>query len=120
MRLKTDAEILRYVRSVSVEKNVRLSPTVCAIFVSMLHLYVRDAEYDEKRGAYFVQYSCRDFSNLLQFSFKMVCVALQKLDDCGLIERVPVKREFRKLKGGSVSVNKPNVTYLDLSLFVEE
>ena len=120
MRLKSNAEILRFATSVSVEKNVRLSTAMCAIFVSLVQLFAKEAGFDEERGLYFVQYSCREFADIFHFSLRMIYVAFQKLDDCGLIERVPVKKDFRVLKGEVVSVNKPMVTYLDLSLFVEE
>lgn len=120
MRLKSDAEILRYVKSFSSEKGVHLSPTMCAVFISLLRLFLSDAEYDKEQKIYYVQYSCREFANLLQFSCNMISSAMQKLDEAGLIKRIPVKKDFRRLKGGAVSVNKPNITYIDLSLFVKE
>lgn len=118
MRLISDADILRYANKVSDEKGVHLSPTMRAFFVSLVHLTFDEAHYDEEKNLYFLQYSCRDFSKITKFSFKMVCISLQALDDCGLINRVTVKRDFRHLSDGTFSVNKPNVTYLNLSLFV--
>lgn len=120
MKLKSDAEILRYVKSYTTEKDMHLSPTTCAIFISLVRLFLSDASYDAEQNMYYLQYSCRDFANMLQFSCNTLSTALQKLDACELIKRVPVKKDFHRLKGGSVSVNKPNITYLDLSPFTED
>lgn len=92
MKLKSDAEILRYVKKFSTEKNVHLSPTTCAIFISLIRLFLSDANYDEEQNLYYIQYSCRDLANILQFAPNTLSSALQKLDECGLIKRVPVKR----------------------------
>ena len=119
MKLKSDAEILRYVKRSATEKNIHISPVACAIFIALARLFLSDADYDEEKSLYYIQYSCQDLANILQFSVNTLSTALQKLDACGLIQRIPVKKDFRRLKGGSVSVNKPHITYLDLDLFLE-
>lgn len=123
MRIKSSAEILFYAKKVSIEKNVHLSPKMCAFFVALIRLFVDKAKYDDEKKMYYVQYSCHDFCQILtQYSHNLISTSLQKFHDCGLVERVPVKREFRKLKAedGAFLVNMPYLTYLDLSLYIEE
>lgn len=120
MKLKSDADILRYLHALSVEKGVKLSPTICGFFIALCRLCLEEGLYDEEKQKLYVQYSCREFVEVLSFSFRMVCVSLNALEDCGLIERVEVQREFRRLPNNEFNTNKPSITYLDIIPFIEE
>lgn len=117
MNIISDGDILKYINSVSSERGIHLSPTVRAFYISLVHMAIKEAHYDEECKLSYVQYSQQEFSNLLQFSYHMVVISLQKLNKCGLIKRVSVQREFCRLSGGEYTVNKGNITFIDLTLF---
>lgn len=117
MKLLSDYELMLFVNRFAKERNIKFSPAECAFFVSLAKFTFAQGAFDEEKGAYFIQMSCRELSLHLECSTTFVFSTLQKLDECGLVERVHVRKEFCPLGDGSFSFNKPSYTYMDLSLF---
>lgn len=112
----SNAEILRALGRMSFEKDVRLTPTYKAFYIGLYTFFDKHAFFDDTKGMYAIQFSCRELANLLQFSYKMVCVSLQALDKCGAVERVDCPKTFKHLPNGEYLTNKPKITYLNLQL----
>lgn len=116
----SNASILKSLERLSTLNGVRLTPTYRAFFISLYALFNECATFDDVKGKYFLQYSCKEFSNLLPFSFKMVCLSLQSLHDCGALERVPSPHTFKRLANGDYVTNKPYLTYLNLDFLISD
>lgn len=114
MVLLSDYELLLYVKRFTEKKGVKVSPTECAFFVSLVHYIHKYGVLDKEKGTYYIQLSCRELAHCLGHGSTLVFSALQKFDECGLIERVHMKKEFCPLGNGAFSYNKPSFTYLDL------
>lgn len=115
MVLLSDYELLLYVRRFAGDNDVKVSPTECAFFVSLVHYIHENGSFDKDKGAFYIRLSCRELAFRMGYSVTLVFAALQKFDECGLIERVHSKKEFCPLGNGSFSYNKPSFTFVDLS-----
>lgn len=115
----SNAEILKSLERMSLSKNVRLTPTYKAFYIALYSFFKEHASLDDTKGMYSIQFSCRELANLLQFSYKMVCVSLQALDECGAVIRVDCPKTFKHLPNGEYLTNKPKITYLNLKLLQE-
>lgn len=114
----SNSDLLMFLEIRSSESGVHLTPTYRAFFVSLYAFFVKEAVFDDEKGKYYIQFSCRELANLLQFSFKMVCLSLHSLAECGALERVPSPLTFKRLPNGGYLKNKPYLTYLNLDFFV--
>lgn len=112
----SNAEILKSLEQVSLSKNVRLTPTYKAFYIALYSFFDEHASFDKGMDMYCIQFSCRELANLLQFSYKMVCVSLQALNDCGAVVRVDSPKTFKRLPNREYATNKPKFTYLNLEL----
>lgn len=112
----SNAEILHSLVRLSSEKNVRLTPTNKAFYIALYSFFDKHGNFDDSKDMYYIQFSCRELANLLQFSYKMVCISLQVLDLCGVIVRVDCPKTFKHLPNGEYLTNKPKFTYLNLKL----
>lgn len=112
----TNYDILKSLGRVSSDKGINLTPTYKAFFISLYSFIDKHASFDDEVGMYYIHFSCRELANLLQYSYKMVCVSLQALASCGVLVRVNSPKSFKHLPNGDYATNKPMLTYLNLKL----
>ena len=116
----TGVVILRYANRVAAKNNVKLSPAVRAFFISLVHLFEKEAVLDDDSRLYRIQLSNRELSQRFGVPYRTTCFVMKKLEESALIQRVPVKKNFRRLVNGEYCVNEPNITLLDLDLLNKE
>jgi hypothetical protein len=112
----TDTEIFLRLVEISSKKNVSLRFSDKQFYVSFLHFCEENGEYDEIKKMWFVQLSVSSFMKTFKYSSHTIQRALRLLAECGLIKRIPLKKEFRKISSDQITVNKPYKTYINYKI----
>lgn len=115
MREWTNADILYYGQRKANEQGESLTPVIGTVYILLVELFKREARYDQKKKAYYVQYSASEFANLLQVDKRSFQHAIKTLEKYGLVTYIRPK-DFEE-DGPQEPNNRSNLTYMDLSVF---
>ena len=109
-------EIFLKLDEISSKKGIQLRYASKSFFVSLIRLYNDKGSFDSTKNMGYVQFPISYFCEQFRLSNHVVQDAISSLSACGLIYKIPHKKNFRKISTNSYESNKPNTIYMNLKL----